>query len=156
MTRSAFRSLLSTIRGVGGQSRDESHTDDTSAETHSSSSVGPLDQSLPATSNYHESFAGYKIPPCLNTENLEYEMQSDTLFEGGVRRLMPWRETFRPGGLIQNLHPGCFDSVAETEDRGNGCVMAFLEFSMAAQGYGGRNDLPCGPEANPTNLTTPH
>jgi len=125
MTRSAIRTLLSKFTGAGGRSRDGSYTDDTSAKTHTSSSFETLDHSLQATSGYHESFAGYNIPPCPGIDRIDeaalaYELQLDALYEDGVKRrvkrVMPLADTFRPEGLIRTLHPGCFDSVADNEE----------------------------------------
>jgi hypothetical protein len=118
MIKSAIRTLLSRSTDVGGHSRNKSHTDDTSAAYNSSNSVETTpDQSLPATSIIHESFAGYHMPPYPETVRIDeaafaYQMRHS---EVGTKELMPWTNTFKPGGLIQTLHPYCFDSIAGTE-----------------------------------------
>jgi len=71
MPASIDQTLLSDIISDGGLSKDEPRTDADSI---------PFDESLPATSIIHESFADHNIPPCPETSRIDdassaYEMQ---------------------------------------------------------------------------------
>jgi hypothetical protein len=140
MTRSTIRTLLSKITGFRGRRRTGTHTDYTSAATHSWTSLPAtsvnhkshvytsatthswtssetLVPSLPATSVIHKSHVGYDIPPypgtdCFDEAALSYQLRH---LKGDAMRLDPLADTFGLNGLIQTLHPGCFKSVVGTE-----------------------------------------
>jgi len=83
MPASTDQLLLSNIISDGGLSKDESHTD---ARAHSI----PFDESLPATSIIHETFAGHNIPPYpeinrIDEASFAYEIQRNASYQGGVR-----------------------------------------------------------------------
>ena len=109
MPASTDLTLLLDIISDGGLSKDESHTD---ARAHSI----PFDESLPATSIIHESFAGHNIPPYPETNRIDeawfpYEMHRDAHINGGVKHLIPRAGTFRQGGRTKSLHPESSGSI---------------------------------------------
>jgi hypothetical protein len=140
MTRSTFRTLLSKITGFRARTRTGTHTDYTSAATHSCTSLPAtsvnhkshvytsaathswtssetLVPDLPATSVIHKSHVGYDIPPYPRIDGfdeaaLTYQLRH---LKGDAMRLDPLADTFGLNGLIQSLHPGCFKSVVGTE-----------------------------------------
>ena len=145
MTRSTIRTLLSKITRFRRRTRNDTRTDYTSAAAQSSTSNETLVSSLPATSIkhkshvhtsaasqswssseplvpslpsiIHKSHAGYDIPPYHDTDRIDeatftYELRH---FKGSAKRLNPLRYTFGLNGLIQTLHPGCFDRITGKE-----------------------------------------